>query len=209
MLARLGRDVLERLILPLGGLVKDEVRAIAVDRALPAADAVESQDVCFVGKGGYGPFLERHAGLAPRSGAIVDADGQVLGNHDGFWRYTVGQRRGLGVAAGDPLYVLGTDPLRNRVVVGPRSALGRDRIDLEDVIVHEVPDRALEVRIRHHGRPLRGHLVITGEDTGEVVLEGVAEAVAPGQTAALYDGGRLVAAGTIVRAYAGRDSMED
>ena len=209
MLARLDRHTLARLELPLGDLTKSEVRAIAADRGLPAADAVESQDVCFVGTGGYGPFLERHSGLAPRPGPIVDQEGTVVGTHDGFWRYTVGQRRGLGVAAGEPQYVLATDADRNEVVVGPRPALARQRIELADVVVHEAPGRAVDVRIRHHGRPLRGHLLITGDATGEVVLEDAAEAVAPGQTAALYDEGRLVAAGTIVRAHAGRHTTED
>ena len=208
MLARLDRDMLARIILPLGDLTKDEVRAIAAERGLPAADAVESQDVCFVGEGGYGPFLERYSGLAPRPGRIVDVHGREVGTHDGFWRYTVGQRRGLGVAAEEPLYVLATDAERNVVVVGPRDDLARATIALEQVIAHEVPDRALDVRIRHHGRPLRGHLRMTGDGTGEVVLEDAAEAVAPGQTAALYDEGRLVAAGTIVRAGSGHGTED-
>ncbi|MBM3634041.1 MAG: tRNA 2-thiouridine(34) synthase MnmA [Actinobacteria bacterium] len=203
MLARLDPGMLDRLLLPLGELTKDEVRAIAAHRGLPAADAVESQDVCFVGQGGYGPFLERYSGLAPRPGRIVDQQGNEVGTHEGFWRYTVGQRRGLGVAAGDPVYVLATDAARNEVVVGPRPRLGRTAFALEQLIIHDVPDRALDVRIRHHGRPLRGHLLVTGDGTGEVVLEDAAEAVAPGQTAALYDGGRLVAAGTIARAGSG------
>jgi len=209
MLARLEPGILERLLLPLGGMTKDEVRAIAVRHGLPAADAVESQDVCFVGEGGYGPFLERHAGLGARPGRIVDQHGAVLGMHDGHWRYTVGQRRGLGVAAREPLYVLATDARRNEVVVGPRAALGRQRIELAAMVVHAAPDHALDVRIRHHGRLLRGHLLITGDATGEVVLEDAAEAVAPGQTAALYDEGRLVAAGTITRAHPARIGTED
>ena len=209
MLARLGPEVLGRLLLPLGGLTKDEVRAIAAGRGLPAADAVESQDVCFVGADGYGAFLARNAGLDARPGDIVDPTGAVVGRHDGYWRYTVGQRRGLGVAADEPLYVLATRADRNEVVVGPRRALGRQRIELGEMVVHAAPDRALDVRIRHHGRPLRGHLLVTGDGTGEVVLEDVAEAVAPGQTAALYDEGRLVAAGTITRAHPGRVGTED
>ena len=209
MLARLDPGTLARLDLPLGDLHKDEVRRIAHVRGLPAADAVESQDVCFVGAGGHAPFLERTGGLTPHPGRIVDRDGAEVGQHDGYWRFTVGQRRGIGVAAPEPLYVLATDAGRNEVVVGPRAALAQDRIHLEDVIAHDVPDHALEVRIRHHGRPLRGRLLVMGDATGTVVLEDAAEAVAPGQTAALYDRGRLVAAGTIVRAGPGRHSMED
>jgi len=208
MLARLGPEVLGRLELPLGGHTKDEVRAIAARRGLPAADAVESQDVCFVGQGGYGPFLERHSGLSARAGAIVDEHGRTVGRHAGFWNFTVGQRRGIGVASTEPLYVLGTDAGRNEVVVGPRASLARHRIDLGDLVVYRSAPHALDVRIRHHGRPLRGHLRMTGDATGEVVLEDVAEAVAPGQTAALYDEGRLVAAGTIVRTGSGHGTED-
>ncbi len=209
MLARLTPDVLERLLLPLGGFAKDEVRAIAAHRGLPAAEAVESQDVCFVGVGGYAPFLERHAGMMPEEGEIVDAAGQVVGTHDGHWRYTVGQRKGLGVAATEPLYVLRTDAAENRVVVGTRDDLAARVIVINDLVVHEVTDRTLDVRIRHHGQPLRGRIVHTGGESADVLLEDAAEAVAPGQTVALYDGDRLVAAGTITHAYAWGNRTEE
>ena len=208
MLARLTGDVLERLLLPLGDMTKDDVRALATARGLPAADAVESQDVCFVGVGGYTPFLERQ-GLAPEAGEIVGTDGTVLGTHDGHWRYTVGQRKGLGIAAADPLYVIATDAARNRVVVGTRDQLSARVIAVEDVVAHEIPDRALDVRIRHHGQPFRGRIVLTGDGRGEVVLEDAADAVAPGQTAALYDGDRLVAAGRIAGAPASGNRTEE
>jgi tRNA-specific 2-thiouridylase len=208
MLARLGGDVLDRLLLPLGHMTKDEVRALAAGRGLPAADAVESQDVCFVGVGGYAPFLERQ-GLAPEAGDIVDTHGAVVGAHDGHWRYTVVQRKGLGVAAAEPLYVIATDAAANRVVVGSWDELAAREIVVADLVVHDMPDRALDVRIRHHGRPLRGRLVLTGGGSGEVVLEDAAEAVAPGQTAALYDGGRLVAAGRIAGAPASGNRTEE
>ncbi len=209
MLARLTPDVLERLLLPLGEMMKDEVRAIAADRGLPAADAVESQDVCFVGVGGYAPFLERHAGMAPKAGDIVNADGQVVGTHDGYWRYTVGQRKGLGVASPEALYVLGTDAAANRVVVGTRDDLAARMIVVDDLVVHEITDRTLDVRIRHHGQPLRGRIVHRDGESAEVLFEDAAEAVAPGQTAALYDGDRLVAAGTITRASARGNRTEE
>ncbi len=209
MLARLTPDVLERLLLPLGAMMKDEVRAIAADRGLPAADAVESQDVCFVGVGGYAPFLERHAGMTPEAGEIVDAAGQVVGTHDGHWRYTVGQRKGLGIAAVTPLYVLGTDAAANRVVVGTRDDLAARMIVIDDLVVHEVTDHTLDVRIRHHGQALRGRIVHTGGESADVLLEDAAEAVAPGQTVALYDGDRLVAAGTITHASAWGNRTEE
>jgi len=209
MLARLRPEVLSRLLLPLGDLQKDHVRALAAEGGLPAADAVESQDVCFVGVGGYAPFLERNAGMTAQPGEIVDVDGRTVGSHDGHWRYTVGQRKGLGIAATEPMYVVSTDAAANRVVVGTRADLAARVIQIDDLVVHSTPDRTLDVRIRHHGRPLRGRIVMTGADSGEVVLEDVAEAVAPGQTAALYDEGRLVAAGRITRAPARENSTEE
>jgi len=208
MLARLTGDVLDRLVLPLGDMTKDEVRALAASRGLPAADAVESQDVCFVGVGGYTPFLERQ-GVESEVGDIVDMHGSVVGTHDGHWRYTVGQRKGLGIAAPEPLYVISTDAAANRVVVGTRADLAARVIAVEDVVAHDIPDRALDVRIRHHGQPFRGRLVLTGDRSGKVVLEDAAEAVAPGQTAALYDGDRLVAAGRIAGASAPGNRTED
>ncbi len=197
MLARLGRRTLSRLELPLGGLRKAEVRAIARRLDLPAADAVESQEVCFVGVGGYVPFLQRNGGLADRPGDIVDEDGVVVGGHDGYWRYTVGQRRGVGVAAQSPRYVLRTDAVANTVTVGPRERLATSTLWLDDVVVHEPLDGdPLDVRVRYRGRSLRGRAHPTTQGL-TVTLIDPADGVAAGQTAALYRDGRLVGAGTI------------
>ena len=200
MLAALEGPLLERLELPLGRLAKADVRAMARAAGLPAADAVESQEVCFVGVGGYARFLERSAGMAPREGEIVDRDGRALGTHRGHWNFTVGQRRGVGVAASEPLYVLATDAVRNRVVVGPRAALATRSLRLEDAVVHTSVAGELEVRVRYRGRGLRGRVSGTEGTALTVALSDPADGVAPGQTAALYREGRLVAAGTIVEA---------
>ena len=106
------------------------MRALAREAGLPGADAVESQEVCFVGEGGYAPFLERTGGLEPRIGPIEDEAGRLLGTHGGYWRFTVGQRRGIGVAGAEPLYVLATDAARNAVVVGPRERLATRSVSL-------------------------------------------------------------------------------
>jgi tRNA-specific 2-thiouridylase len=197
MLAMLDRPTRERLLFPLGDLAKERVRAIARGSGLPAADAVESQEVCFVGEGGYAPFLERSGGLTSRPGPIEDAAGRRLGTHGGYWRFTVGQRRGIGVAGADPLYVLSTDAARNAVVVGPREGLAVHTVDLEPARLHgEIGGGPLEVRLRYRGRPLRGRAEETGDGV-RIDLEEAAGGVAPGQTAALYRDGRLVAAGTI------------
>lgn len=197
MLAMLDRPTRERLVFPLGGLAKDRVRALARDAGLPAADAVESQEVCFVGEGGYAPFLERSGGLTSRPGPIEDATGRRLGTHGGYWRFTVGQRRGIGVAGAEPLYVLSTDAARNAVVVGPREGLAVHSVALDPARLHgEIGEGALEVRLRYRGRPLRGRVDAAGGRV-RIDLADAADGVAPGQTAALYRDGRLVAAGTI------------
>jgi tRNA-specific 2-thiouridylase len=198
MLSMLPADVLERAIFPLGEHTKAEARELARAAGLPAADAVESQEICFVGEDGYRGFLERNAALEPRPGPILDPDGREIGRHGGYWRYTVGQRRGLGVAAREPLYVLRTDPERNAVWVGPREMLAIDRLHLEPALVREeLDDGPLEVRVRYRGRPLRGLAAQCAGDALHVDLLEPALGVARGQTAALYRDGRLVAAGTI------------
>jgi tRNA-specific 2-thiouridylase len=197
MLSMLPAPLLGRLIFPLGELPKARVRALARDAELPAADAVESQEVCFVGADGYPAFLERTADLAPRPGAILDPDGRRIGTHQGYWRFTVGQRRGLGVASPEPLYVLRTDAEANAVWVGPRGLLSTRELRLDPAIVRGVVgEEALEVRVRYRGRPVPGLAEETPEGLRVTLLE-PADGVAPGQTAALYRDGRLVAAGTI------------
>ena len=198
MLAMLNRTTIARLEFPLGELTKQQVRELARDTALPAADAVESQEVCFVGVGGYVPFLERVAGMSPAPGPILDQDGATIGTHDGYWRYTVGQRRGVGVSADGPRYVLGTDAATNTVRVGPRALLATTELDLRPFTLNESVDGAhLEVRVRYRGTALRGqaHPVADGL---RVTLLDPADGVAPGQTAALYRDGRLVGAGVII-----------
>jgi tRNA-specific 2-thiouridylase len=185
---------------PLGELRKEDVRRMARAAALPAADAVESQEVCFVGVGGYAAFLERSGGLSAVPGPIVDREGRRLGTHGGHWRYTVGQRRGLGLSGEAPAYVLGVDAARNTVTVGPREALNARALRLEAPVVHEELDGApLEVRVRYRGGALSGRAVLGPDGALQVALAEPARGVAaaPGQTAALYRDGRLIAAGTI------------
>jgi tRNA-uridine 2-sulfurtransferase len=199
MLAMLPEQMRERLLFPLGELTKGRVRTLARENGLEAADAVESQEVCFVGRGGHVPFLER-AGVASAGGDIVDESGRRLGRHEGYWRFTVGQRRGLGIAAAEALYVLATDRETNTVTVGPRERLGVRALILDPVHVHaDLDGEPLDVRVRYRGRPLRGRAHRHGGEL-HIGLVDAADGVAPGQTAALYRDGRLLAAGTIAAA---------
>ena len=128
MLSALRPDSLARLRFPLADLTKPQIRELAAGAGLPVAAKRESQDLCFLAGEGKSSFLARHARLRERPGEIVDRSGRVLGRHRGHHDFTVGQRRGLGVAAGEPLYVLATDAAANRVVVGPREELATQRV---------------------------------------------------------------------------------
>jgi len=197
MLARLDPDQLRRISFPLGGLTKGAVRGLAREAGLPVADKRESQDLCFVaGVGGRG-FLRRHGGpRLRRPGEIVDRDGRVLGRHDGQHEFTVGQRRGLGVSAPEPMYVLEKDASTGRVVVGPHEALARSYVRLEDVRLHRSSSSVSSVRLRYHGPALPCRVLERGGDTA-IELERPALAVAPGQLACLMQEDVVVGAGTI------------
>jgi tRNA-specific 2-thiouridylase len=193
------RAALGAVRFPLGELTKDEVRAHARRLALPVADKPESQEICFVPDGDYAAFV---AARAPASGGeVVDESGRVVGAHDGVHRFTVGQRRGLGVAAGAPRYVVGVDALTRRVTVGPPEALDRRTIALDEVqwpaYAPTAPLRAA-VQIRYRHRP--GSAWVRPLDDGaraEVTFDAPERAPAPGQAAVFYDGDRVVGGGFI------------
>src|SRR5688572_221661 len=198
MLAKLDPGLLDRLSFPLGGLTKDAVRALAREAGLPVADKRESQDLCFVAGLGGRAFLQRHGGPRLRKpGEIVDQRGTVLGRHEGQHNYTVGQRRGLGLATPEPLYVLKKDAASNRVVVGPKEALATDRVRLEDPTLHRSPQEVETVRLRYHAEPLACRLHVQEDGTLELELDWPANGVAPGQLACLMRQDRVVGEGTI------------
>jgi tRNA-uridine 2-sulfurtransferase len=197
MLAGLEPDLLERLSFPLGGLTKDAVRALARDAGLPVADKRESQDLCFVAGLGGRAFLQRHGGpRLRRAGEIVDRQGRVLGRHDGHHNFTVGQRRGLGLASERPLYVLEKNAETGTVTVGPREALQTTRVRLEAPRLHRGPEAVDAVKLRYRSAPIP----CRAEDKDgrvELELERPATAVAPGQLACLLRGDCVVGEGTI------------
>ena len=158
VLARLRGEQVGRLRFPLGELTKSRVRELARDAGLGVADKRESQDLCFLAGSDTRAFMRRHGGRALRTasagGEIVDSEGTVLGRHGGHHAFTVGQRRGLGVAAAEPLYVLRKDARRNRVVVGPRAALLTERVHLAPVELHRPAAEVRTVRLRYHAAPV-------------------------------------------------------
>jgi tRNA-specific 2-thiouridylase len=198
MLARLDPALLGRLSFPLGGLTKPAVRALARDAGLQVADKPESQDLCFVAGVGGRAFLRRHGGPAlRRAGEIVDREGRVLGRHDGQHAYTVGQRRGLGLAAPEPLYVLSKDAASGTVVVGPREALAAKRVVVEQARLHRGAEAVEAVTLRYRAAPIPCRVVEAAGGRLVLELERPALAVAPGQLACLMREDCLVGHGTI------------
>jgi tRNA-specific 2-thiouridylase len=193
MLARLDPRFLERIWFPLGEQTKDETRAEAERAGLAAARRSESQEACFLAGGNYREFLERH-GLVAADGPLVDEDGRELGSHSGFWRFTPGQRRGLGVAAAEPLYALRNDAATNTVVVGPRESLATTTIDARGRLY--VPVGRAQVKLRYRSPAVEADVLET-EGGFRLSLDEPAYGAAPGQAAVLYEDGVVVGAGTI------------
>ena len=193
MLATIDPKLLDRLWFPLGDQTKADTRAQAAAAGLEVAGRADSQEACFLAGGDYRDFLQRR-GLEAHEGAIVDEDGRELGRHDGFWRFTPGQRRGLGIAAAEPLYALRTDARRNTVVVGPRAALGTTTVRVKGRLY--APAATVQVKLRARSPLVSARLA---EDGSGFTLH-LAEAfhgAARGQTAVVYDGEAVVGAGTI------------
>jgi tRNA-specific 2-thiouridylase len=194
MLATLPSVALARVRFPLGAQSKAETRQEAARAGLAAAGRAESQEACFLGGGDYRGFLERHGGLRTVDGEIVDEQGGVLGGHDGYWRFTAGQRRGLGVVADRPLYVLRTDPETNSVVVGPRESLAVRRVVVDGRLY--LPVSRGVVKLRYGSPPLRAS-VARSNGGFALDLDEPAYGVARGQFAVLYDADAIVGAGAI------------
>ncbi|HEX4617498.1 MAG TPA: aminomethyltransferase beta-barrel domain-containing protein, partial [Stellaceae bacterium] len=196
------REELEFLRFPLGSLTKDETRALARHFGLPIADKPDSQDICFVPSGSYARLVQRLRPEAREPGDIVDRSGRVLGRHNGIALFTVGQRKGLGIAAGEPLYVLEIEAEGRRVVVGPRAGLAETRIPLGELNwlgAPAVQGIAVAAKLRSTQRPVPGRIYLGDAGEAELVLDAPAGAVAPGQAAVLYDGDRVLGGGWIGR----------
>lgn len=198
------REQLEFLRFPLGGMgSKDETRAIAARHGLVVAKKPDSQDICFVPDGDYAALVKKMRPDSVRPGDITDEVGNVLGQHEGIINYTVGQRRGLGVGGGAPLYVLRLIAAERRVVVGPKESLRQKQITLRQVNwLGEGPTAAREiaVKIRSTRPPAPATLTLTGDGGGEVILHGVEEGVSPGQACVFYDEDRVLGGGWIASA---------
>jgi tRNA-specific 2-thiouridylase len=200
------QEQLARTDFPLGELTKAEVREIARESQLPVAEKPESQEICFVPSGSYVQFIsgylaEQGTPLAEHAGEIVNTDGEVLGRHNGLHNFTIGQRKGLGIAAGRPLYVIALDSQRNRVVVGEDGELRGSQCEVRDV--NWIPFETLEapmrvtVKIRHRHDPAHATVTATPNNSASVVFDVPQRAITAGQAAVFYSGEQVLGGGWI------------
>ena len=201
MLYMLQQRDLARLLFPIGEYTKPQVRAMAAQRGLVSADRPESQDICFVPGGDYRNLLRAERPESLRPGPILDVHGREIGQHQGLPLYTIGQRRGLGVAAGEPLYVTGLDVARNAVIVGPLAALERRALQATQVSFVDGgwPTEPFEclAQIRSHAEPVAARVIPADRGSMRVEFAQPQRAVTPGQAVVLYDGERVLGGGRI------------
>jgi tRNA-specific 2-thiouridylase len=203
----LTQEQLARTEFPLGEMSKTEVREAARAARLPVAEKPESQEICFVPNGDYAGFIEAYleeqgSAVTAGAGEIVTPGGEVLGRHQGLHHYTVGQRRGLGLAAGHPLYVIEIDPQRNRLVVGEDADLRRDSCEVREVnwipweTLEQPIDAEVKIRYRHRSAPAR--IESAGPGRARLHFETPQRAITPGQAAVFYQGDMVLGGGWIV-----------
>lgn len=204
VLSVMGQEQLRHALFPIGEHSKAQVRALARAFGLPVAERPESQDLCFLADGDYRRFLGEHAAGRFQPGPIVRADGRVIGEHQGLPFYTVGQRKGLGVSGPEPLYVLGTRPEENALVVGPAAELGRDRLTAGRInwVSGRAPDGPFraEVKIRYKAPPAPATVSPLPDGRAEIVFDARLRDITPGQAAVMYAGEVCLGGGVIERA---------
>ncbi|NLL39945.1 MAG: tRNA 2-thiouridine(34) synthase MnmA [Clostridiales bacterium] len=202
MLSRLDQRILSRLILPLGSYSKSDVRKIAWENRLSVASKPDSMEICFIPDGDYAAFIEKHRQIPPE-GDFVDIHGNVLGRHKGIHRYTQGQRRGLGVAAGKRMFVLKIEPETNRVVLSDAEDLAVSEIHVNNLIWVSIkpPETAIDVdiKVRHTKLLYAGKVIPGARDTARVIFDTPVRMPAAGQTAAFYRDNVMLGSGIILR----------
>jgi tRNA-specific 2-thiouridylase len=203
VLSVMGQAQLAHALFPVGEYTKPQIRDLARQFKLPVAERPESQDLCFLADNDYRRFLSEHAAASIRPGPIVRRDGSVIGEHQGLPYYTVGQRKGIGLAAAEALYVIGARPETNELVVGPAAELGGDRLRAARVnwisgAPPASPVRA-QVKIRYKAQPAWATVTPLGTNQAEVVFDHNLRDITPGQAAVFYDGDVCLGGGIIQR----------
>ncbi|MDA0589161.1 MAG: tRNA 2-thiouridine(34) synthase MnmA [Planctomycetota bacterium] len=196
----INRDLLNRVIFPVGDFEKPLIRDKALQAGLRVFDKPDSQEICFIPDNDYAGFIERFRGVQETAGDFVDTSGNVLGQHPGYEKFTIGQRRGIGIAFGEPRYVVGLKPDSRQVVIGTKDELGRATLtaDRTNWLVENVPAKfrcLAQIRYRHIAAPCE--VTVTDEDRFHVEFDEPQSAVAPGQAVVLYEGDRVLGGGWI------------
>ena len=201
MLFGLTQAQIERTLLPVGEHKKPKIRLLAEKLGLRVFDKPDSQEICFV-KGNYTDFMEARVAGLPGEGEILDAAGKGLGRHNGYHRYTIGQRKGLGLTSKDPLYVTAIDKHRNSISVGHKDELLKCGVSVEAMNWMQQPDiKDYCVKIRHKSRKQRVRLISHSRDTATLRIHRGETAITPGQAAVLYDGDAIVGGGWIKESF--------
>ncbi len=203
-LHRLSQDQLSRILFPLGGMTKPEVRAYAEEKHLPVQGARETYDLCFITAAGPAPFVEKYHPELRQKGAIVDEAGQPVGEHEGFHHFTIGQRKGMGIAAAEPLYVKQLRPERNEIVVANRTGVYSTGCELRDVFwttpTPPASGSAATVRLRYRHEGVAATLIMKDTTSWSAEFQRPQFAVAPGQAAVIYAEDEVLGGGWIDRA---------
>ena len=206
MLYTLSQEQLAHTLMPLGKLTKEQVRAIAVQAGISVAQKPDSQEICFVPEGNYADYIEENAECdLPPEGNFVDEEGKVLGRHKGIIHYTVGQRKGLGIALGEPAYVKEIRTETNEVVLAPDSSLYSDTVVCGEVNFMSIAPLAVGekirclAKIRYHHTPQSAELEMLDEDTVQIRFDAPVRAVTPGQSAVFYDEDHCVMGGGVIK----------
>jgi tRNA-uridine 2-sulfurtransferase len=194
------RSLLGRILFPVGDYEKPAIRDLALRAGLRVFDKPDSQEICFIPDNDYAAFLERHRGVHETAGEIVDTAGNVLGHHDGYQKYTIGQRKGLGLAFGEPRYVVSLEAETRRVVIGTHEELGRLTLEADRTnwLIDDVPDRLrCKAQIRYRHKAAEAEVEQLGDERFRVTFDEPQFGVAPGQAVVLYDDDRVIGGGWI------------
>lgn len=202
VLYHLTQEQLAHTLFPLGGLSKAQVRVLAEQHGFGNAHKHDSQDICFVPDGDYSSFIERYSGKHYSPGDFVDSSGAAVGTHQGIIHYTVGQRKRLGIASNEPLYVCGKDVAQNTVTIGTKDQLFSDALIARDINLISVPTieqpMRVKAKIRYRQQEQWATVTQTGFDELNVIFDEPQRAVSPGQSVVLYDGDVVIGGGTII-----------
>jgi tRNA-specific 2-thiouridylase len=188
-LALVSDDILTRLLLPLSSYTKDQVRAKAREIGLAVSDKKDSQEVCFIPDGDYAKFIQNYANIPLKIGDIITADGTKVFTHNGFYRFTIGQRKGIGIGMGVPHYVIGLDAKKNQVIIGPKEQVYRKiiRVSLDHSYEKPVNKTEYLVKIRYRSQPEKCQIIDILENILTIEAEGLFHAPTPGQLAVFYN----------------------